>query len=454
MRRVRRGERREKVTEHDARAFALARREADRPRQSAAVCVREKRQKRLEAGSTRAPASRSGASSPADRQPQATASGRHCGAGRRSRPLACERLEVVEPRRDSARRSAARSSALIASATTDRSLRRHLRNRSAATAAAPTMASATKSVSTTVERRDRRPRPTARRPAAARRGLLRNAGRAERLGREIEVRQRTLEHDGDAIERRPRPASIACACHRDQLLFAIAMGEPGLIGRRVLRREQQPGGPRASSTPSVRGVRFPRDPATSCEAARETRSRASLRCDTMSSCSRPGSRARRSKSATNSPSGSAIQSATVTITCADGLRRAARPCRRVAQHVLVARAGCLDAAVRTRETSRQEPRLRQQPLGAAIAAGILAAERLLDQLLEALDLLRLAAELIVEAQHLGDQPGPDSERQVGRPRGRGARPRACAMASRSKAVRRRGGVGQPRDEARRTARRG
>ena len=46
-----------------------------------------------------------------------------------------------------------------------------------------------------------------------------------------------------------------------------------------------------------------------------------------------------------------------------------------------------------------------EPLGAAIRVGDRRAERLFHQLLEPPDLLRLAAQVIVEAQHLGDQPG-------------------------------------------------
>ena len=54
------------------------------------------------------------------------------------------------------------------------------------------------------------------------------------------------------------------------------------------------------------------------------------------------------------------------------------------------------------------------------------------------DLLRLAAELVVEAQHLGHEPGTDLKRQIaGLARRLGAA--ACAIASRSNAVSRAAG---------------
>ena len=81
-----------------------------------------------------------------------------------------------------------------------------------------------------------------------------------------------------------------------------------------------------------------------------------------------------------------------------------------AQHVLVAAARRARPRFVVPEGLGEKPRLRQQSIGAAIARR--AAERLFDQLLEPLDLLRLAAQLIVEAEHLGDQSGPQPERQT------------------------------------------
>ena len=144
-------------------------------------------------------------------------------------------------------------------------------------------------------------------------------------------------------------------------------------------------------------------------------------------------RASRSKSATNSPSGSAIQSGTVTTTCASGLRRrlgeqprragvcsSQAPLARDAPFVVAKRAG-------------EKARLREQPLGAAIL-DVAAAERLGDQLLEPLDVLRLAPQLIVEAQHLGDEAWADRGTAASTAIAAASRAAACAMASRSNGV--------------------
>ena len=58
----------------------------------------------------------------------------------------------------------------------------------------------------------------------------------------------------------------------------------------------------------------------------------------------------------------------------------------------------------------QEPRLDPHPLGGAV--DIVGPERLVDQLLEPLHLLRLTPQLIVEAQHLGDETGAELKREA------------------------------------------
>ena len=105
-----------------------------------------------------------------------------------------------------------------------------------------------------------------------------------------------------------------------------------------------------------------------------------------------------------SPSGSAIQSGIGDDDVADriGGRLAQQP---LAQRVLVARARRRRRAARTRgrrargnrvcRSMRSAPRSDPRPTG----------ERFGDELLEPLHLLRLAAELVVEAQDLGDQAG-------------------------------------------------
>ena len=60
-----------------------------------------------------------------------------------------------------------------------------------------------------------------------------------------------------------------------------------------------------------------------------------------------------------------------------------------------------------------------------------------EELLEARDVPRLAAQLVVEAQHLGDEPGPS--RSARRPSvATASRAADCSITSRSYAVRRRG----------------
>ena len=83
----------------------------------------------------------------------------------------------------------------------------------------------------------------------------------------------------------------------------------------------------------------------------------------------------------------------------------------LAQRVLVAAAGLAHAALVLAKRLGQKPRLRPHPRGRRGRRSS-RAERLVDQLLEPVDLLRLAAQLIVEAQHLGDEAGPELKRQL------------------------------------------
>ena len=98
----------------------------------------------------------------------------------------------------------------------------------------------------------------------------------------------------------------------------------------------------------------------------------------------------------------------------------------------------------------EKPRLHAHPRRRAIE--IVVAERLVEQLLEPLDLLRLPAELIVEPQHLGDEARTEPERRApdGAPLPRAPRP--APSTSRSSAVSRRGGLARRACSAR-TARR-
>src|ERR1044071_9427291 len=59
------------------------------------------------------------------------------------------------------------------------------------------------------------------------RDLERNSGSAERVLRQIEVRQRTAEYDADALERcgTERPLN-RLLCDGDQLLFPVSTREP------------------------------------------------------------------------------------------------------------------------------------------------------------------------------------------------------------------------------------
>ena len=93
----------------------------------------------------------------------------------------------------------------------------------------------------------------------------------------------------------------------------------------------------------------------------------------------------------------------------------------LAQRVLVASARFTHATLVVAKRVGEKSRLDPHPLRRAIPS--VRTQCLLDQLLEALDLLRLAAELIVEAKHLGNQPGSQAERQLVAARHRGVRRR-------------------------------
>lgn len=78
----------------------------------------------------------------------------------------------------------------------------------------------------------------------------------------------------------------------------------------------------------------------------------------------------------------------------------------IAQHMLVACVTFEDTPLVFAECSRKQPRLKQHPGGAAIDLRRPSPKSLLDQLFEPLCLLALATQLVVEAEHLGDEPGP------------------------------------------------
>ena len=92
-----------------------------------------------------------------------------------------------------------------------------------------------------------------------------------------------------------------------------------------------------------------------------------------------------------------------------------------AQRVLVAPAGLAYAPLVVAERVREEPRLDPHSLRRPI--DLVRPERLLDELLESFHLLRLATELVVETQHLGNQSGPQLKRQLVAARCRGVRGR-------------------------------
>ena len=82
-----------------------------------------------------------------------------------------------------------------------------------------------------------------------------------------------------------------------------------------------------------------------------------------------------------------------------------------AQQVLVPAATGPHTLLVPGQGALDEPRLPEHALGAAIARGI-ATDRFLDQFGEALDRLRLAPQLVVELEHLGDEARPDPKRQI------------------------------------------
>jgi hypothetical protein len=93
----------------------------------------------------------------------------------------------------------------------------------------------------------------------------------------------------------------------------------------------------------------------------------------------------------------------------------------LAQRVLVAAGRLGDQPLVFAKRAGEELRLHAHPPRGAIE--LVAAERTVDQLFEPLHLLRLAPQLIVEAQHLGHEAGAQLKRQFGRPRRSPARRR-------------------------------
>ena len=163
---------------------------------------------------------------------------------------------------------------------------------------------------------------------------------------------------------------------------------------------------------------------------------------TMSSDSRPGRRASRvevgdeqpvgigdpvghrddRRDGTDSAAGSASSSLAQRVFVA--ARRLARPAARI-RETLARGSASAEAAARRRDPRRPAPPERLSTISSSNRA----------------HLLRLAPQLIVEAQHLGDEAGPDRN---GRSPGlaSGVAAAACTIASRSNAVSRRGGLGQ------------
>ena len=195
------------------------------------------------------------------------------------------------------------------------------------------------------------------------------------------------------------------------------MRPPGLLRRRTRRRDERSACSEAAERPAVAS---PPVPATSRAAARGSPTRARARSTRSRSPRSPGIRASRSKSAEYNPSASAIQSATVTMMWRTriGRRLGHQP---LAQRVLVAARRSRAGAARTRETRR--PETASACASARSRGRRRLPQRLADQFLEPLDLLRLPAELIVEAQHLGDQARTKLKRQLAAGRGRRARRR-------------------------------
>ena len=104
--------------------------------------------------------------------------------------------------------------------------------------------------------------------------------------------------------------------------------------------------------------------------------------------------------------------------------------------VLVASAGVAHAPLVLAKRLGQKRGLRPHPRRRAV--DVLRSEALANQLLEPVDLLRLAAEMIVEAEHLGDEARAELKRQLAAGRRRGARGRLRDDVA-STGARRRGG---------------
>jgi hypothetical protein len=91
--------------------------------------------------------------------------------------------------------------------------------------------------------------------------------------------------------------------------------------------------------------------------------------------------------------------------------------------MLVAPPGLVHAPFVLAERRSQKPCLRPHPSGGAVE--IIRSEGFMNQFLEPIDVLRLAAEKIVEAEHLGDEARAELKRQLATGRGRRARGRLC-----------------------------
>src|SRR5262249_58217002 len=93
--------------------------------------------------------------------------------------------------------------------------------------------------------------------------------------------------------------------------------------------------------------------------------------------------------------------------------------QRTRERVLVARSGGRGKPLVPAKRIGEKPRLHPHASGGSIE--IVGPERVGNQLLKALHLPRLAAQLIVEAQHLRDEPGTKLKSEARLPRRRCAR---------------------------------
>ena len=243
------------------------------------------------------------------------------------------------------------------------------------------------------------------------RRLIGDSSRAERAAGEVEIRERPLEDDRRPVERREitgRPAiGLDLPCDSGELFTAVAVREPSLPLRGVRRRHEHGPNPRfrhaevgraeffETGQPVVQTLvktgaehRLGRHDVEHLEPW-NTREHVEIGDEQALRIGNPVGRRHNH------------------VAHGIGGRFRDQP---LAKRVLIAGLQLEDAPFVRVEGLGEEPRLLPHALGAAVRAGF-AGERLCDELLEAIDRLRLAAQVVVEPKHFSYEPRPQLKRR-------------------------------------------